>query len=812
MSSEHRILIDFLPNSPAVSSTTRESERDHPIAVARFEHSEAADRALANALPQVIWTCDHSGRLEWVNDRWFELTGLTEEETLNDKGALVAVHPDDRADLARRWGRAVETGSATEIEYRILTVSGEYRWHVGQIAPVRKSNGDVGRWVAAAFDIHDRRVAEDALRVTERKFEAVFDLNPQPLAITRQSDGVFINVNDAFVSLMGFTREETIGKSAVDLGMWRAEDRDAFLAVVQPDHLRSREIPVRTKDGRTIHVVLSNAPIEIDGVPCFVSASPDVTDRRATEDALRQSEAQARARADELAALMDSVPAVVWVTHDRDCNEIHGNKAGYEVLRVPIGQNVSKTAPDPEPTRHFSILVNSDAFPPDELPLHRAARGDELRNFEEEIHFDDGQVTHLYGSAVTLRDPDGVPRGAIGAFVDVTRLKQAEDALRRADRRKDEFLAMLSHELRNPLTPILSAARLLEPRVDPAGRHDLDVIVRQVKHLVRLVDDLLDVSRVARGVVTLSMARLEPATVVARAVEATAPLFEERSHRLEISVPAEGLAVDGDEVRLTQVLDNLFSNAARYTPPGGVVSVTGSREDDSVVLRVRDSGAGIDPALLPDLFDTFVQGVRSPDRAEGGLGIGLSLVRTLTELHGGTVTAYSDGPGHGSEFAVRLPAAPSSERAGDSPISPRSPAAERRAQPARVLLVDDQRDVVDGISRLLTIVGYDVRSARDPYEAIAVARTWRPDVAILDIGLPGMDGYALARELLSRLHDSPPILVALSGYSQASDRHRSSAAGFVVHLVKPIDVDELADVIGMLVAERRAVATVSHPG
>jgi PAS domain S-box-containing protein len=784
-----------------VSSTTRDSERDDASAPP-LSRADTVDRALANALPQIIWTCDASGRLEWVNDRWFELTGLSEEQTLNDKGALVAVHPDDRPELARRWGQALDTATPTEVEYRIRTRKGDYRWHVGRIAPVRDASGAVVRWVAAVLDMHDRRAAEDALRASERSFEAVFQLSPQPLAITRQSDGVFLNVNDAFTAISGFTRDEAVGKSSIELGMWSAEERAEFLTRVSANPQWSPEVSVRAKGGRVITVLLSNAPIEIDGVPCFVNSSPDVTDRRATEDALHESVAQARARADELAALMDSVPAVVWVSRDRDCSEIHGNRAGYEVLRMPVGQNVSKTAADPMATRHFSIFVNGAEFPAEQLPVHRAARGDEMRNFEEEIHFDDGQVTHLYGSAVTLRDPDGEPRGAIGAFVDVTRLKQAEEALRRADRRKDEFLAMLSHELRNPLTPILTSARLLERRVDADARHDVDVIVRQVKHLVRLVDDLLDVSRVARGAVTLSTARLEPATVVARAAEATAPLFEERRHRLEISVPAEGLAIEGDEVRLTQVFDNLFSNAARYTPPGGVVSVTGAREDDSVVLRVRDTGVGIDPALLPDLFDTFVQGARDVDRAEGGLGIGLSLVRTLTELHGGTVTAHSDGPGRGSEFAVRLPAAVAGQNHTVGPAAPLSQAREPSASKSRVLLVDDHRDVVDSISRLLSIVGYEVHSARDPFEAISLAETLRPEVAILDIGLPGMDGYTLARELRSRLGGSPPILVALSGYSQTADRQRSDAAGFAVHLVKPIDVDDLVDVVGRLVADR----------
>ena len=584
----------------------------------------------------------------------------------------------------------------------------------------------------------------------------------------------------------------------MELGLWSAEERSSFIGLLSTAPQWSREVSAQARDGRVVTYVLSSARTEIDGVSCLVSAATDVTEQRASEDALRTSEAQARARAEELATLMDTVPAVVWVTHDRDSKEIHGNRAGYEVLRMPVGQNVSKTADDSTPTQHFSMFVNGAEYPADQLPIHRAARGDELRNFEEEIHFDDGRVTHLYGSAVTLRDSEGAPRGAIGAFVDVTRLKQAEDALRRADHRKDEFLALLSHELRNPLTPILTSARLLEGRVNADARHDLDVIVRQVKHLVRLVDDLLDVSRVARGAVTLSMAPLDLATVVARAVEATEPLFKERHHRLEISVPAERFTVDGDEVRLTQVVDNLLSNAARYTPPGGAVSVMGERDGDAVVLRVRDSGIGIDPSLLPDLFEPLVQGARGADRAQGGLGIGLSLVRTLTELHGGTVTARSDGLGLGSEFAVRLPtgaASPDFAR----PASSHSAIRMSRAPKARVLLVDDHSDVADGLTRLLGIVGYDVRAALDPIEAISLAQEFRPEIAILDIGLPTMDGYALARELRIRLADSPPVFIALSGYSQSLDRQRSDASGFALHLVKPIDVDELVDAVERMV-------------
>lgn len=777
-------------------------ERDDSSAGSRAPR-DAADRALANALPQIIWTCDAQGRLEWVNDRWFELTGLTEDETLNDKGALVAVHPDDRAELARRWGDALATSTPTEIEYRIRNTRGEYRWHLARVAPVRTVTGEITRWVSATLDIHDRRVAEDARHASERRFETVFHLSPQPMTISHQADGLFLDVNDAFLDLTGFARHEVIGKTSVELGLMSLADRAALVAAVSGTaNRRNADLTIHVKDGRTVTIVLSSARIDIDGVPCFVNASTDVTDQRAGEDVLRESEARARARADELAALMDAVPAAVWISHDRDCRDIRGNRAGHEALRMPMGDNLSRTAPDPTPTEHFSVFVDGAEVPPDQLPMQRAARGEEFRNYEEELRFDDGQVRHLYGNIVPLRNPDGASRGAIGAFLDVTRLKQAEDALRRADRRKDEFLALLSHELRNPLTPILTSARLLESRVDADARHDLDVIVRQVKHLVRLVDDLLDVSRVARGAVTLSMARLDLATVVARAVEATAPLLEHRGHRLEVSLPGGSLAVEGDEVRLTQVVDNLLSNAARYTPPGGTVSVSGAREGNSVVLRVRDTGVGIEPALIPELFDTFVQGARGPDRAQGGLGIGLSLVRRLTELHGGTVSAHSGGPGLGSEFAVRLPAAVATANRSAPPVAFRSTVREPSARRGRVLLVDDNADVADGLSRLLGVSGYEVRVAKEPMDAIALAEAFRPQIAILDIGLPTMDGYALARELRARLSAAPPILIALSGYSQAEDRQRSDASGFALHLAKPVDIDELLDVLGKFIAER----------
>jgi CheY-like chemotaxis protein len=334
-------------------------------------------------------------------------------------------------------------------------------------------------------------------------------------------------------------------------------------------------------------------------------------------------------------------------------------------------------------------------------------------------------------------------------------------------------------------------------RGNVASPEEIEVILRQARHLVRLVDDLLDVSRVARGKVTLTRRRIEVAEVVAKAVEATGPLLEQRQHHLSVSVPAEGLPIDADEVRLTQVLNNLLTNAALYTPYGGRVAVTGIREGGDVVLRIRDSGIGIDPLLLPNIFEMFEQGARSADRGHGGLGLGLSLARTLTVLHGGAVTATSEGVGQGSEFTVRLPAA--NPLPAPRPARPPIHSTQRRAvRIHRILVVDDNRDGAEMIGELLATAGHEVRVVNDPSHALSSADDFRPEVAIVDLGLPVMDGYALGRELRSRLHDAPPQLIALTGYGQDRDRLRSRDAGFAFHLVKPVDAEQLVNLLDTL--------------
>jgi PAS domain S-box-containing protein len=754
-------------------------------------------RSFANALSHIVWMCDGNGRLEWVNDRWTELTGLGREETLRDKGSLVAVHPDDREILQQRFAEAIATGSARELEYRIRTRDGDYRHCFCRVVPVKNEVGSVERWVAETFDMHDRRRAEEALRASERRFETAFQVNPQPMMVTRLSDGRFLSVNDAFLKMTGYSADQVLGKTAADFGVMSTERRAEIFSPLQRDGTISWELVYPAKDGHMLTVDIRSARIDFGGERCVINAATDVTEQRATEAALRKSEALARARADELAVVMDAVPAAVWIAQDPECRDMRGNQTGRALLRMDEGSNLSKTAADPTPTNHFRVFIDQAEVAPDQLPLQRAARGAEVRGYEEEIHFDDGQVVHLYGSAVPLRDPTGAARGSVGAFVDVTRLKQAEAAMREADRRKDEFLALLSHELRNPLAPIMTAVQLMELQGDVATPREREVIKRNGQHLLRLVDDLIDVSRVARGKVTLARRRFELATVVARALESATPLLEERRHDLRLSVAARGLVVDADDVRLTQVVSNLLTNAGHYTPPGGLIEVTGALEDGDVVLRVRDNGVGIDAELLPHVFDMFVQGPRDRDRLQGGLGLGLALVKTLTELHGGRAFAHSDGPNRGSTFTVRLPASASVPADVNAARSPTGRIASDNAR--RVLIVDDNRDAAEMISILLSRAGHDVARAADASQALSVAGEFQPQVAVLDIGLPVMDGYALGRELRARLGSATPILIALTGYGQEQDQRRSAEAGFAAHLVKPVDAARLIELIDTLV-------------
>ena len=412
----------------------------------------------------------------------------------------------------------------------------------------------------------------------------------------------------------------------------------------------------------------------------------------------------------------------------------------------------------------------------------------------------DGSQFWASGITTALRDDDGDLRGFAKVTRDRTERKMAEESLRDANRRKEEFLAVLAHELRGPLAPVASSVQMLRLLAsgNPVADQAHATIERQIKHLTRLVDDLLDISRINLGKFNIKKETLELAQVVAQAVEASRPLIDARKHTLTLMLPHHPIRVDGDSARLTQVFNNLLTNSAKYTPEGGRIWLSAAQEDDAAIVRVHDTGLGISSETLPTIFDLFAQADRAKDVDEGGLGIGLSLVKSLVELHGGSVSAYSEGPGKGCEFVVRLPLS-----AGEAPQDTANPlpngAPVAAAQACRVLVVDDNLDAANSLSILAQAWGHQTRVAHEGLRALEIASEFRPDVVLLDLGLPGMTGLELAERLRQEPGLEETFLVALTGYGAEEDRRRTSEVGFDAHLVKPADLGELQN----LLANRR---------
>lgn len=489
---------------------------------------------------------------------------------------------------------------------------------------------------------------------------------------------------------------------------------------------------------------------------------------RATEQRLRESEGRFR-------QLTEAMPQIVWTAGPDGAVRYH-NARWYELT------GLDPRAGDPG----WLAAVHEDDGKKVAAAWRRSVETGAPYEVVQRFRRRDGQYRWHLSRGVPVRGPDGAIVKWLGTATDIDDGKRAEDALREADRRKDEFLSMLAHELRNPLAPIRLALELLRGP-DPARlARAREVIGRQVEHLTRLVDDLLEVSRITRGKIRLEVRELDVADVVARALETARPLLESKRHELKLSLPEGPLPLRADPVRLAQVLSNLLNNAAKYTPPNGRIEVAAERHEGQVLLRVRDSGVGIPGPMLERVFDLFVQADRSLDRSDGGLGIGLTLARRLVEMHGGTIRAESEGPGAGSEFVVRLPVRSDAAAAPGPDASTAEPGARRR-----VLVVDDNADAADLLGELLRDLGHEVRIERDGLAALAAMDAFAPEVVLLDIGLPGLDGYQVAERIVRSRDGARPLLVAVTGYGQESDRRRSYDAGFDHHLVKPVDPGRL---------------------
>ena len=495
-------------------------------------------------------------------------------------------------------------------------------------------------------------------------------------------------------------------------------------------------------------------------------------DRQEAEKSLRESEERFR-------LLADSAPALIWINGPDGAEFV--NRTYLDFLGV---SNVDVCGYD---WARFIHPDDRDNY------VHAYLGAVEQRvSFDAEFRFrrHDGDYRWMRTVAQPRISDDGTFLGYAGISFDATERKQAEDALKEADRRKDEFLATLAHELRGPLAPVRNMLEIMK-RTDVDGdllRQARDTMERQLGHMVRLVDELLDVSRITRGKIELKRERVVLASVVSQAVEANRSLVERAKHELTVTLPPDPIYLHGDAARLAQVFGNLLDNACKYTDPGGRIWLTAEPQQNDVVVKVRDTGVGIAPEKLASVFEMFSQVESSLERSQGGLGIGLALVKRLVEMHEGSVEARSEGRGRGSEFVVRLPVLIQNAEAEPQP----EPVSERVVTARRILVVDDNRDSAMSLAMLLKVTGNDTRTAHDGVEAIELAEAYRPAVILLDIGLPKMNGYDACRRIRAQPWGEDILMVALTGWGQEEDRRKSQEAGFNGHLVKPVEYAALA--------------------
>jgi signal transduction histidine kinase len=657
----------------------------------------------------------------------------------------------------------------------------EQTWFTFSYSPVHDENHAVAGVYCACTETTGQVLAERHRGEENERLRGLFDQAPGIMAVFRGAEHTFELANAAYLRLAG--ERELIGKpirSALPelegQGFFELLDRaygtgKAYLGRAVPVRLqRTQHCALEERFVDFIYQPIRDANGKVNGI--FLEGS-DVTDAVRTSAALRSSEERLRVG-------LSAARMVVW-----DWDFATGSVKLSDNAAQVFGRN------------WHTIDAGWEMMHPDDAPLLRRALTLAIEKCGEYdltarmIRPDSGATIWVQMKGAVHCDGAGRPRSIAGVALDVSARRHAEEEVHSANRRKDEFLAMLAHELRNPLAPISTAAQLLkftgldEKRI----RQTSDIISRQVEHMTALVDDLLDVSRVTSGLVNLKMEICDVSRIVADAIEQVRPIIEARHQQLTLTVPDAPAFVQGDRKRLVQIFANIIKNAAKYTPENGMVAVLVASLRDQVACTVRDNGTGIAASLLPHIFNLFTQAERSPDRSQGGLGLGLALVKSLVESHRGTVSAHSDGPGTGSEFTVLLPR-------WDGPcLQPEQVATDistvRPRHALRLLVVDDNVDAVTVLALLLQKAGHTVAVEYDALATLERVRFHAPQVIFLDIGLPGMDGYELAKRLRQMPETDRAILIALTGYGQPQDRERSKSSGFDYHLVKPVSAAEI---------------------
>jgi PAS domain S-box-containing protein len=920
----------------AIAMLTDITERKRTEAA--LKESEQRYRSLVVATSQMVWTTDPDGQVVDMPD-WRAYTGQTPEQ-VKGWGWLAAIHPEDRDRTAQVWMQALQQRSIYETEYRILGADGIYRYFAARGVPVVTESGSIREWVGVCTDITHSKQIQDNLRQKQERLD---------LAQAAAKIGSFEWYIPTNINIWSKELEALYGLKPGEFGGTYEE----WAKLVHPDDLPKAEADANKSlktgelftdwrviwpDG-SIHWMHARAKVFYDdaGKPIrMVGINVDISDRKQVEFALQQSEAIAKARAQELEIFMETVPLGVWIANDPQCHHMTVNRSAYELMRLPPGSVLTATPADGKYPFKFKIQKNGQDVPPEKLPMQLAGSTGKAVEGEFEFVFSDEDVHSIYGKAVPLRDEFGAVRGVIGAFLDVTERKQVEDALRdrelmfrtladtmpqifwitqpdgyheyfnqrwydytgktleetrgegwqkivhpddmhhtmeiwqnclltgenyeveyrflradgeyrwhlgrafplrnqdgqilkwfgsctdihdqklvieeraqalareraarieleKASRMKDDFLAIVSHELRSPLNPILGWSTLLLNRQLNAEKtiQAIETIERNAKLQTQLIDDLLDVSRILRGKLTLNICVVDLVATIEAALETVRLAAEAKSIHIHTRLDYVVGTLEGDPNRLQQVIVNLLNNAIKFTTAGGRVNIQLQQIGSAAQIQVTDTGKGISPDFLPYVFERFRQADEVTTRKFGGLGLGLAIVRHIVELHGGSVEVASPGEGLGATFTVTLPVM--------TDVSPKNedkelPNDDPNLQGLRIVVVDDDVDSLDLITFILEQYGVEVTPVASANEALQAIAQIHPDLLISDIAMPEIDGYTLIRQVRELEASSSGKLpaIALTAFAGEANEQKILTAGFQRHITKPVDPDELAMVI-----------------
>ncbi|MEO8064579.1 MAG: PAS domain S-box protein [Pseudomonadota bacterium] len=783
---QKRIRAAALKNVEAILAARQRAERD---LVALNEALEARTAELAEqrekfqvtlaSIADAVITTDAQARVTFVNLPAEEMTGWRDVEAHGRPLAEVfrIVNEDTRLPADSPVEKALVTGKVIESTSNMALIARDGH-EVGienSAAAIRDANGNIAGAVMVFHDVSRRRRTERTRRANEERLSAMFAQAAVGIA-TADIDGKFLDANYKFCSIVGLALEELRELTVAEL--------------THPDDLPVTKERIRgLLAGEITSYELEKRFVHANGSPVWISAN--VTLLRAENGEAEQfigviQDIAERRQADEvrsrLAAVVESSDdAIISKTLDgiiTTWNPGAERLFGYcaeEVIGKPI-----------------TLLIPPELQAEEPAILARLRSGEHIDHYETTRVRKDGTLIHVSLTSSPIKDSRGRIIGASKIARDVTASKQAEAALRAIDQRKDEFLATLAHELRNPLAPIRQAAAISSA---PGATNEQklwsqQVISRQVRHMSALLDDLLDISRITRGRPELRESQTSLRGVVEMAVETARPLIDEKQHRLLIEMRDEPVEFAADPLRLSQVLSNLLTNAAKYTDPHGTIRLQAFADAHTVTISVTDTGIGLSRDMLNHVFMMFSQVKATQDRSEGGLGIGLALAKALVQLHGGTIEADSAGIGHGSKFTVRIP-----RRAVGAVTVPTAPLLRTAATRRRVLIADDNRDAADSLAMLLEMEGHDVTVVHDGRQALASIERLEPEVALLDIGMPEFDGYEVARRVRQRPSGRGVTLIAVTGWGQEADRARAIEAGFNMHFTKPVEPERLIDLL-----------------